>query len=138
MLKGIDPLLTPDLLACLDRMGHGDWLAVVDQNFPAYRCQRVIELPGHDVEAVLRSVLSIWPVDTFAAPGVRHMLTDDGAESPATPAMRMLWQAAEDGHISEEGVRRLDFYEPASNAMVTIRTGERRPYACYLLSKGVC
>ena len=35
MLKGIDPLLTPELLMHLCAMGHGEWVAVVDANFTA-------------------------------------------------------------------------------------------------------
>ena len=35
MLKGIDPLLTPELLMHLSAMGHGEWVAVVDANFTA-------------------------------------------------------------------------------------------------------
>ena len=40
MLKGIDPLLTADLLWVLDAMGHGDDLAIVDGNHPAERIAR--------------------------------------------------------------------------------------------------
>jgi len=35
LLKGIDPLLTADLLYTLRNMGHGDKLCVCDCNFPA-------------------------------------------------------------------------------------------------------
>jgi len=35
MLKGLDPLLTPELLMHLSAMGHGEWVAVVDANFTA-------------------------------------------------------------------------------------------------------
>lgn len=35
MLKGIDPLISPELLLVLARMGHGDTIAIVDANFPA-------------------------------------------------------------------------------------------------------
>ena len=35
MLRGIDPLLTPDLLKILRAMGHGDEIAIADANFPA-------------------------------------------------------------------------------------------------------
>ena len=35
MLKGIDPVLGPELLAILRGMGHGDEIAVVDGNYPA-------------------------------------------------------------------------------------------------------
>ena len=35
MLKGIDPLLTPDLLKVLAEMGHGDELVIADaKTFP--------------------------------------------------------------------------------------------------------
>jgi L-fucose mutarotase len=34
MLKGLDPLLGPDLLHALAAMGHGDTLVVADGNFP--------------------------------------------------------------------------------------------------------
>ena len=33
MLKGIDPVLTPDLLRALAAMGHNEWVALVDSNF---------------------------------------------------------------------------------------------------------
>ena len=33
MLKGIDPVLSPELLMHLSAMGHGEWVAVVDANF---------------------------------------------------------------------------------------------------------
>ena len=35
MLKGLDPILSPELLATLRAMGHGDELAIVDANYPA-------------------------------------------------------------------------------------------------------
>ena len=34
MLKGIDPLISPDLLLSLAEMGHGDELVIVDPNCP--------------------------------------------------------------------------------------------------------
>lgn len=35
MLKGLAPLLTPELLYALAQMGHGDEIAIVDRNYPA-------------------------------------------------------------------------------------------------------
>jgi len=35
MLKGIDELLTPDLLRALAAMGHNEWVAIVDANYTA-------------------------------------------------------------------------------------------------------
>ena len=34
MLKGISPLLAPELLATMCRMGHGDELILADAHFP--------------------------------------------------------------------------------------------------------
>lgn len=140
MLKGISPLLTPEILAGLARMGHGDHLAIVDCNYPAHRAANVVEMPGVTTEQMLEAVLSVFPVDTFeTAPwSVRHMLTDGSEESPATPRLREMWRAACDGEPKEVGMNRMDFYGPASEAMLTIHTGETIPYACYMIAKGVC
>ena len=47
MLRGIHPLLSPDLLHALASMGHGDRIAVVDAEFPrAQPARRLITLPG--------------------------------------------------------------------------------------------
>ena len=46
MLKGIDKLLTGDLLKVLCDMGHGDELVIADADFPAETCaKRLIRLP---------------------------------------------------------------------------------------------
>ena len=54
MLKGIDPLLSPDLLRVLRAMGHGDEIAIVDGNYPAeehgkrvVRIHRIVGDLGH-------------------------------------------------------------------------------------------
>ena len=35
MLKGISPLISPELLATLSMMGHGDEIILADAHFPA-------------------------------------------------------------------------------------------------------
>jgi L-fucose mutarotase/ribose pyranase (RbsD/FucU family) len=35
MLKGLNPLLTPDVLYALCAMGHGDEVVIVDAHYPA-------------------------------------------------------------------------------------------------------
>ena len=35
MLKGIDPLLGPELLQILAAMGHGDEIVIADGNYPS-------------------------------------------------------------------------------------------------------
>ena len=47
VLSGIHPILVGDLLAGLDRLGHGDELVVADANFPAHTVGATgVETPG--------------------------------------------------------------------------------------------
>ena len=72
MLKGLHPLLGPELLHALAAMGHGDEIVVVDANFPAAALGRqVIRLDGVSAPAVLEAVLTVLPLDHF----VEHPLT---------------------------------------------------------------
>lgn len=138
MLKGLDPLLTPDLLALLARMGHGDRLAVVDRNYPAAASGRpVIELPGADGTAALRAILQVLPVDAFQDPAAWHMLVDDGSAGPAVPGVQQVLDEAEGRPVPFAGMDRHRFYETAPEAMGVVRTGDDRPYACFLIAKGV-
>ena len=70
MLKGIDPLLTPELLRVLAEMGHGDELVVADANFTAVSLaagKPLISLPGVGVQRTLEAVLSLLPLDASVA-----------------------------------------------------------------------
>jgi L-fucose mutarotase len=138
MLKSIDPLLVPTLLAALAEMGHGDALAVVDRNFPAHSCgRRVIELPGADTTTVLRAVLTLFPVDQYQDPAAWHMRQDDGSDGPAAAGVGAALDAAEGRSVGFAGITRAHFYDRAKAAYCTIRTGDDRPYACFLVAKGV-
>ena len=55
MLKGIDPLLSGDLLKLLDDMGHGDELVIADRNFPAYSTGRPVIRPRTSTASVRTS-----------------------------------------------------------------------------------
>ncbi len=138
VLKGLDPLLTPELLRLLAEMGHGDVLAVVDRNYPAYAAGApVVDLPGADLVPVLTAILSILPVDAFAEPAAWHMLQDDGSAGPAVADVQTTLDAAEARSVPFVGMARADFYLAARLTRVVVRTSEHRPYACVLITKGV-
>jgi len=141
MLKGIDEYLTPELLRALAEMGHGDQVAVVDRNFPAYaNGTEVIDLPHSTAADVLKAILQVFPIDTYVGNPVVHMLTDDGQPGPALAGCRAVWNAAEGRTVNELGVDRHGddgFYARAKGAYVTVRTGENAPFGCYLIPKGV-
>jgi len=139
MLKGVHPALTPRLLATLAEMGHGDAIAVVDRNFPAYAYgKRIVDLPGLDSTTVAGAVLSVLPVDTSAEPAAFHMLPADGQpEGIACGDFRARLREAESREVAITGLERFDFYRQAAAAYCVVSTGDDRPYACFLIVKGV-
>ncbi len=139
MLKGIDPLLTPDLLMLLAQAGHGDVIAVVDRNFPAYAAGvPVVDLPGADVAEATRAICSLLPVDRLFQPNpVRYMQTADGTPGPAVEDVHAALVAAEGHEVGLEGLERFAFYAAAREAFAVVLTSETRPYSCFLIAKGV-
>lgn len=139
MLKGINPLMTPELLAVLARMGHGDVIAVVDSNYPAYTAGPPV-LPMHslDAPAAVRLITELIPLDTFVDAPVRYMIGQDDTElREVTRDVLAVASEVEGREIAGADVARLDFYEAARGAVAVVHTQESRPYGCYLLTKGV-
>ena len=57
MLKGISPLISPELLKVLDEMGHGDEIVLADANFPSSSIgQRVIRADGIGTAELLAAI----------------------------------------------------------------------------------
>jgi L-fucose mutarotase len=140
MLKGLDPLLPPDLLHALAAMGHGDELALVDRNYPATSTsQRLIRLDGADTAAAARAILSLLPLDTFVDQPLLRMEVV-GSPDEVTPVQRELAGIAselERREVAMGSLERFAFYERSRGAFATVITGEDAPYACFLLIKGV-
>lgn len=143
MLKGLDPLLSADLLHLLARMGHGDDLAVVDGNHPAETIARattsgvLVTLPGVAVDRAVAAILTVLPVDTFVDDPVRMMQpVYDPTGTP--PAMQDIERAIRDGGFAERPVRleRYAFYEAAKKAFGVVFCGDPRFYANVLIRKG--
>lgn len=143
MLKGISPILSPDLLKALCEMGHGDELIIADGNFPSERVGKnaiVIRADGHSADAILDAVLSLIPLDTYTEKPVGLMEIVKGDDCP-TPE---IWQTYneilkkhEPEHHDIEMIERFRFYERAKDAYLIIATGETAIYANVLLKKGV-
>jgi len=138
MLRGVHPLLSPDLLHALASMGHGDTIAVVDTNFPASsHAKRLITLPGTSAPAVLEAILSVMPVDDFEPHPVAVMqVVGDVAAMPE--AVREFADIlCRNGLASPTRLERHAFYRAATEAFAIVQTGERRLYGNILLTKGV-
>ncbi|QEO13360.1 transport protein RbsD/FucU [Agromyces intestinalis] len=135
MLSGIHPILTGDLLAALDRLGHGDELVVADANFPAHRLGTlVLEAPGLTAPAVVAAIRTVVPLDRYEAESVVLM---SGERSGGEPVQVELVDAAvvADHRVGE--LERFAFYERAASARIVVRTGELRPYGNLIMRKGV-
>ena len=66
MLKGIDPVLSGELLKILDEMGHGDQLLLVDRNYPAAASGKpVVRLGEITVTRAAEAILGVLPLDRF-------------------------------------------------------------------------
>lgn len=140
MLKGIHPLLTPDLLHALAAMGHGDTIAIVDANFPCDSIgQRVLDVAGAGAPDVLDAVLSVLPLDERATPPAYTMEVVGAPDSLPEPvadfAAVFTERALGDCEIGR--LERQTFYDRARQAFAVVRTGELRPYGNILLVKGV-
>lgn len=135
MLRGIDPLLTADLLHALRAMGHGDTIGIVDANFPAAaNARRLVVLPGCDASAMLRAILSVLPVDDFIADPLTTMRV---VGEPATVPPAVTEFRAIAGGAGMASVERHDFYRLAREAFAIVQTGDRRLYANIIVTKGV-
>ena len=144
MLKGIDPLLTPELLMHLCAMGHGEWVAVVDANFTAdflAKGKPVVRLSGHSLERVTQAVLSVFPlaVDVPQPAGyMQHSGLPVGETTPAQAAFIELARRVE-GLAPEqvEPIERFAFYERIAGASLIVQSGEVSAFGNAILCKGV-
>ena len=66
MLKGISPILSPELLKIIAEMGHGDELVLADGNFPGTSIgKRCVRCDGHGCAEVMRAIVQLFPLDDF-------------------------------------------------------------------------
>lgn len=140
MLKGISPLLSPELLKVLADMGHGDELVISDGNFPAVSmARRLVRADGHGVPPLLDAILDLFPLDSFVERPAALM-----SVVPGDPTRPVIWEEFrgiirrhEPGFKDFEMVERFAFYERAKQAFAVLATSESALYACIILKKGV-
>ncbi len=143
ILKGLHPLLTPDLLHVLARMGHGDDIAVVDANHPAETVaaatvsRQLIRLPGIGVDAAVGAILTVLPLDEFTDDPVRFMQVV-GAPEDTPEAVRDMQAAIRAAGFEGKfaSLERFAFYAAAKEAFAIVQCGDPRFYGNVLLRKG--
>ena len=139
MLIGISPVIGPDLLDALFRMGHGDEIVLADAFFPgdSYGA-RVIRSDGLRIPALLEGILALINLDYAAPPlimmkAVQGDSLDPGVESSYRKVIDRLWP----GTPPTETIDRFAFYERAKKAYCVVMTGETVKYGNIILKKGV-
>lgn len=145
MLKGIPAFIDAELLWVLAAMGHGDELVIVDRNFPARAVAKatpsgkLITLGGMDAPATVAGLLPLFPLDDFVDAPLAWMdpCPTPGAILPASAEILALCRKAEGRDIGHAAIERMAFYERARACFAVVRTSESRPYANFILTKGV-
>ena len=143
MLKGIDPVLSPELLMHLSAMGHGEWVALVDANFTAEMLRHgkpLVRLPGLSLARVTQAVLSVFPLADDVAQPAAYMQVSDSAPGHRTAAQQEVVRLLEEQGLPEtqvEAVERYAFYEKIKSASLLVQTGEGTAFGNAMLCKGV-
>lgn len=140
MLKAIPPALTPDLLWAIAAMGHGDRLALVNANYPAYsRHGRVIALAGVSLVDALTAILQLMPVDDVVDPPAFRMVPDgQPGDLPAVHRdVQQVLDAAEGRAVRMQALQRMPFFDLAATAFAVVATTDNRPFGCFVITKGV-
>lgn len=139
MLKGIDPLLSPELLTVLAEMGHGDELAIVDANFPAVTMARRLVRVSSPAPGVLRAVLSLLPLDDFVDAPMTVMEVVGSPDEIPEPVrdFQAVANAVENKPVKMTRIDRFSFYDRARAAFAIVASGELKLYGCVLVKKGI-
>ena len=139
MLKGIDPVVSPELLHILAAMGHGDEIAIVDGNYPAATdAKRLIRADGHSATALLDAVLSVMPLDEMVPDCVfRPSAYNDPKrmEPVFVDFEKILKKWEPKRHIMT--LIGTDFYNRVKGCFAIVATSEARLYGNIVLRKGV-
>ncbi|CAM9925574.1 unnamed protein product [Scytosiphon promiscuus] len=145
-LIGISPIISPDLLVTLARMGHGDSICFADANFPSENLESpgkrgpvTIRADGHEVAPLLRAVSKLFPLDSYTDFPVQMMAPVPGDELDPSIEARFAAavEAEQPGTFKVERVERFAFYERARSCYAVVATGETAKYGNIILVKGV-
>jgi len=141
MLKGISPVISPELLKIIAEMGHGDELVISDGNFPGASVgQRLVRLDGHGGAEVMQGVIDLFPLDDFVQKPLAVMEVPAGMfpndQAPILQEFRRI--ADQDMPAAEFDFMEHDaFIDRCRKAYCVVQTGEKALYANIILRKGV-
>ncbi|MDA3811281.1 MAG: L-fucose mutarotase [Spirochaetaceae bacterium] len=140
MLRGIDPVISPELLDVLFRMGHGDEIVLADAFFPGDTFgKKVVRADGIRIPQLLKGLLPLITLDSYVDSPLIMMAPVDGdaldpqAETNYREPIDSIWP----GTPAIERIGRFDFYDRAKEAFAVVMTGETVKYGNIIIKKGV-
>lgn len=140
MLKGISPLISPQLLEVMARMGHGDELVLADAHFPGESLgKRVIRADGLRISDLLEAILPLLELDSYVPHPVIMMepVAGDHTDPQVEASYRKSIMLTNPGLPPIKRIDRYAFYDRAKNAFAVVMTGETAKYGNVILIKGV-
>jgi L-fucose mutarotase len=140
MLKGISPLLAPELLAVLCRMGHGDEIVLADAHFPGESMNsRVLRADGLRIPALLEAILPLLELDAYVPDPLIMMAAVEGdrLDENVLRAYRTAIERHVPGAPPTVFIDRQEFYKRTRAAFAVVMTGETAKYGNIMLKKGV-
>ena len=140
MLKGISPLISPELLKVLASMGHGDEIVLADAHFPGHTMNKqVLRADGLKIPDLLAAILPLFELDQYVPHPLAMMAAVEGDQlDPAVETSYL--QAIHKTNPQAPAIERIErfaFYERAKQAFAVVMTGETAKYGNIILKKGV-
>jgi L-fucose mutarotase len=140
MLKGISPLLSPELLSVLYRMGHGDEIVLADAHFPGDTFgKHVIRADGLRIPPLIEAILPLFVLDSYVPDPIVMMAAVPG--DVLDDKVLKAYRAAIEKHAPDAPptgqIERFAFYDRTKSAFAVVMTGETAKYGNIILKKGV-
>jgi L-fucose mutarotase len=140
MLIGISPLISPELLALLCRMGHGDEIVFADAHYPGEtHNSRVLRADGLAIADLLGAIGPLFALDDYVSDPVVMMAPVEGDK--LDPAVERRYRKVIDKHWPKTPpivrLERFEFYERTRKAFAIVMTGETAKYGNIILKKGI-
>jgi len=140
MLIGISPLISPELLSTLYRMGHGDEIVLADAHFPGETyAKRILRADGLRIHDLLNAILPLFILDSYVESPLIMMAAVAGDQ--LDPSVEATYRNAIDKHWPNtpqiQQIDRFAFYDRAKQAFAILMTGETAKYGNIILKKGV-
>ncbi len=140
MLKGISPLISPELLKTLAQMGHGDNIVLSDAHFPADSMGvPVLRADGIRIAPLLDAILPLFELDSYVHDPLVMMAAVNGDTLDRT--LLDSYRQAIEKHVPQAPatvhIDRFEFYDRAKKAFAVVITGETGKYGNIMLTKGV-